>query len=50
MHAARTGYRQQEEQRMRDMQKQIAQLQHALQEKDEEISRLREILGLAGRP
>ena len=50
MHAARTSYRQQEEQRMRDMQKQIAQLQHALQEKDEEISRLREILGLAGRP
>ena len=47
MHAARTGYRQQEEQRMRDMQKQIAQLQHALQEKDEEISRLREIIGLS---
>ena len=46
MHAARSGFRQQEEQRIHHLQSQIAQLQQALLEKDEEIQRLREILGL----
>jgi four helix bundle suffix protein len=46
MHAARSGFRQLEEQRIHHLQSQIAQLQQALLEKDEEIQRLREILGL----
>ena len=32
MHAARTGYRQQQDQRMQSMQREIEQLRHALQE------------------
>ena len=47
MHAARTGYRQQQEQRMQGMQRELEQLRHALQQKDVEILRLREIIGLA---
>ena len=49
MHAARTGYRQQQEQRMQSMQREIEQLRHALLEKEAEIHRLCEILGLAKR-
>ena len=47
MHAARSNYRQQQEQRMQSMQREIEQLRHALQEKQAEILRLREILGLS---
>lgn len=47
MHAARTGYRQQQEQRMQNLQRELEQLRHALQQKDAEILRLREIIGLA---
>ena len=46
MHAARTGYRQQQDQRMQSMQREIEQLRHALQEKEAEILRLQEIVGL----
>ena len=49
MHAARTGYRQQQEQRMQSMQREIEQLRHALLEKEAEIHRLCEILVLAKR-
>ena len=47
MHAARTGYRQQQDQRMQSMQRELEQLRCALQQKDAEIQHLREILGLA---
>ena len=47
MHAARTGYRQQQDQRMQSMQRELEQLRHALQQKDAEIQRLREIIGLS---
>lgn len=47
MHAARTGYRQQEQQRMQAMRKELENLRHKLQEKEDEILRLREIIGLA---
>ena len=47
MHAARTGYRQQQDQRMQNLQRELEQLRHALQQKDAEIRRLREIIGLA---
>jgi Tfp pilus assembly protein FimV len=47
MHAARTGYRQQQDQRMQNLQRELEQLRHALQQKDAEILRLREIIGLA---
>ena len=46
MHAARTGYRQQQDQRMQSMQRELEQLRCALQKKDAEIQHLREILGL----
>lgn len=44
MHAARTGYRQQQDQRM---QRELEQLRQALQQKDAEIHRLREIISLS---
>ena len=47
MHAARTGYRQQQDQRMQSMQRELEQLRQALQQKDAEIQRLREIIGLS---
>ena len=47
MHAARTGYRQQQDQRMQTMRTELEQLRHVLQQKDAEIRRLREIIGLA---
>ena len=47
MHAARTGYRQQQDQRMLNLQRELEQLRHALQQKDAEILHLREIIGLA---
>jgi N-dimethylarginine dimethylaminohydrolase len=47
MHAARTGYRQQQDQRMQSMQHELEQLRQALQQKDAEIQRLREIIGLS---
>jgi len=50
MHAARTGYRQQQDQRMQSMQRELEQLRCALQQKDAEIQHLREILGLAQMP
>lgn len=46
MHAARTGYRQQQDQRMQSMLREIEQLRHALEQKDAEILHLRELLGL----
>lgn len=49
MHAARTGYRLQEQQRMQAMRTDIEILRRELQEKEAEILRLREILGLAKR-
>ena len=49
MHAARTGYRLQEQQRMQAMRTDIEILRCELQEKEAEILRLREILGLAKR-
>jgi four helix bundle suffix protein len=49
MHAARTGYRLQEQQRMQAMRTDIEILCRELQEKEAEILRLREILGLAKR-
>lgn len=47
MHAARTGYRQQQDQRMQSMQRELEQLRQALQQKDAEIQRLREIISLS---
>ena len=47
MHAARTGYRQQQDQRMQSMQRELEQLRQALQQKDAEIQRLREIIRLS---
>lgn len=47
MHAARTGYRQQQDQRMQSMQRELEQLRQALQQKDAEIQRLRKIIGLS---
>jgi four helix bundle suffix protein len=47
MHAARTGYRQQEQQRMQAMRSELEILRHELKEKEAEILRLREIIGLA---
>jgi four helix bundle suffix protein len=49
MHAARTGYRQQEQQRIQAMRSELEILRHELKEKEAEILRLREILGLAKR-
>ena len=49
MHAARTGYRQQQDQHMQSMQREIEQLRHALQQKEAEILRLHEIIGLGKR-
>ena len=46
MHAARTGYRQQQDQRMQSILREIEQLRHALEQKDAEILHLRELLGL----
>lgn len=46
MHAARTGYRQQQDQRVQSMLREIEQLRHALEQKDAEILHLRELLGL----
>ena len=43
MHAARTGYRQQQDQRM---QRELEQLRQALQQKDAEIQRLHEIISI----
>ena len=49
MHAARTGYRQQEQLRMQAMRSELEILRRELKEKEAEILRLREIIGLAKR-
>jgi four helix bundle suffix protein len=47
MHAARTGYRQEQDPRMQSMQRELEKLRQTLQQKDAEIQRLREIIGLS---